>query len=76
MTERRDRLDRSPLGKKSEGGGGKRGKEGNEGNGGGGRRCLAVLPQQGSKQVCVCVHAWVFVSVSERDCDMEGWGLL
>lgn len=56
--------------------GGKGGKREMREMGGGGRRCLAVLPQQGSKQVCVCVHAWVFVSVSERDCDMEGWGLL
>lgn len=76
MTERRDRLDRSPLGKKSEGGGGKRGKEGNEGNGGGGGDAAWLYFPNKAPNKCVCVHAWVFVSVSERDCDMEGWGLL
>lgn len=76
MTERGDELDHSLLGRKSEGRK-KNEKEGNEGKGEGGggvgRRCLAVLPQQDSKQVCVClcVHSWVFMSVRERDGDME-----
>lgn len=48
----------------------RRGEKGERGKwgkwGGGGRRCLAVLPQQGSKQVCVCACVGVCECKWER----------
>lgn len=55
--------------------GGKGGKREMREMGGGGDAAWLYFPNKAPNK-CVCVHAWVFVSVSERDCDMEGWGLL
>ena len=70
MTERGDELDHSLLGRvKDEKKKGRREmREGREGR----RETLPGCTSPTRLHTSVCVHAWVFVSVSERDGDMEG----
>ncbi len=69
MTEREDELDRSLSRRKSEGREKKMGRGEKEEEEEGDAAWLYFPNKTPNK--CVCVHAWVFVSVSEKDCDMQ-----